>query len=315
MKILKYITILLLIINVSCRKKELNNPLDNWFHDPPVSPVTQTIKTVIPVGYAASLVVMDMKGLYIPDTKSEKQKSAKILYVDTSVDYPYKFKGDTYEQMVIAYIQSDQNTALVSVFFTNMDIVSGSFKLQNVVVFPVVFDDEKVTAIYASMDINLGSNQDIGIDLTQEEIDESLKKLNNQRTIDKEGVSVAISQDAWIIDVYHNDTYDNLLDDEFKISGGQQAISAENYQVESSAGVLQMAMLNVDFSGDCLRNPTSGYVFMQDVEVATSSNNSEIVFGHVFYEFHPNCDGEILVDVATGNFIFAIGKEIDLGLN
>jgi hypothetical protein len=35
----------------------------------------------------------------------------------------------------------------------------------------------------------------------------------------------------------------------------------------------------------------------------------------VFYEFTPDCDGRVLVDIATGNFIFAIGKELDLGLN
>ena len=76
-----------------------------------------------------------------------------------------------------------------------------------------------------------------------------------------------------------------------------------------------MAMINTEFSSDCLKNPTSGYVFMQDVEVATSTNSSDIVFGHVFYEFTPDCDGRVLVDIATGNFIFAIGKELDLGLN
>ncbi len=313
MKILKYFLVLLLIINFSCRK-EVDNPIKDWFQDPPVSPITQTIKTVIPIGYAASLVSMDMRGLKSPVVKSEKQKNATLLYIDTNTDYPYKFKGDTYGQMIIAYVQTDENTALASVFFTDMDIVTGSFTLLNVVAFPVIYDEfeDKTTAVYVSMDINLGSNLDIGLDLTPSEIEESLLKLENERTEINE---VAIAQNAWIIDVYHQGTYDNLYDDKFKIYGGQQAVAVENYDVESSAGVLQMAMINTEFSSDCLKNPTSGYVFMQDVEVATSTNSSDIVFGHVFYEFTPDCDGRILVDVATGNFIFAIGKELDLGLN
>lgn len=314
MKILKYVFILFLILNFSCRKKEIDNPFQDWIQDPPVSPVTQTIKTVVPVGYAASLVMMDMKGYKAPNVKSGKQKSAKLLYVDTSTDYPYKFKDDTYGQMIIAYVQTGENAALASVFFTDMDIVSGNFKLKNVIAFPIIYDElyDKTTAVYASIDVNLGSNSEIGLDLTSDEIEENMGKLENERT---DITEIAISQNAWIIDVYHHGSFDNLDDDNFKIYGGQQAVAVEDYDVESSAGVLQMAMIDVDFSSACIKNPTNGFVFMQDVEVATSANDNNIVFGHVFYEFHPNCDGEILVDIATGNFIFSIGKELDLNLN
>jgi hypothetical protein len=311
----KIILVLLLILNFSCRR---DNPIDDWLQYPPVSPVTETIKTVVPVGYAASIAVMHMKGYNVPNLKSEKQKSANLLYINTeSDDYPYKFKGDTYGQMVVAYIQADENTALVSVFFTEMDVVSGSFKLQNVIAFPVIYDElnDKITAIYASMDINLGSNSNIGLDLTATEMAESLEKLENERVYEKTLAYVAVEQNAWIIDVYHQGTFNDFYDDEYKIFGGKQAAEVGDYEVESSAGVLQMAMIDVDFSADCVQNPTNGYVFMQDVEVASSTNSSDIVFGHVFYEFTPDCDGRILVDIATGNFIFAIGKELDLELN
>ena len=316
MKKVKYVLIFIMIINVSCRRNEINNPIDDWFQDPPVSPITQTIKTVIPVGYAASLAIMHMKGYNVPNVKSGKQKSATLLYVDTSVDYPYKFKNDSYEQMIIAYVQTDENTALVSVFFTDMDIVSGNFKLKNVIAFPVILTEEKITAVYASIDINIDidPNSDTGLNLSFDDIEENILKLENERT-DKYGTDLAIAQNAWIIDIYHQGTYDNLLDDKFNIFGGQQAIAVEDYDTESSVGALQMAMIDVDFSSECLKNPTNGYVFMQDVEIETSTNKNDIVFGHVFYEFHSNCNGDIKVDIATGNFIFAIGKELDLGLN
>ncbi len=313
----KFILALMLVLNFSCRK-EIDNPIKDWFQDPPVNPVSETIKTVVPVGYAASIAVMHMKGYSIPNLKTGKQKSANLLYINTdSDDYPYKFKGDTYGQMVVAYVQTDENTALVSVFFTEMDVVLGSFELQNVIAFPVIYDEinDKITAIYASVDINIGSNSDIGMDLTSTEMEESLGKLENERVYDRTLAHIAVEQNAWIIDVYHQGTFDDFYDDKFKIYGGKQAAEVGGYEVESSAGVLQMAMIDVEFSSDCVRNPTNGFVFMQDVEVASSSNSSDIVFGHVFYEFHPSCDGEILVDFATGNFLFAIGKELDLGLN
>ncbi|MEE4196142.1 MAG: hypothetical protein V2I54_00730 [Bacteroidales bacterium] len=301
--------ILILLFTSSCRKAK---EVKEWFQDPPVSPVTQTIKTVIPVGYAAEVAILTLKGYNLPNTKISESKNSTLIYIDTSVDYPYRFKDDSYGQMVVAALETGENTALISVFFTDMDITTGSFKLLNVIAFPVVFTQEKITAVYVAMDINLGSNLNIGIDLTQEEIDQHLAKLNHERT---EIYEVAISQNAWIIDIYHQGTYENLLDDEFKIFGGQQAVAVENYETESSVGALQMAMIDTDFSSGCIKNPTHGHVFLQDVEVSSSTNTNDIVFGHVLYEFHPNCDGEILVNAATGNFVFAIGDELDLGLN
>jgi len=303
------IVIILSVLIISCKKDEIKD----WFQDPPVSPVTRTIKTVVPVGYAASLVMSDIKGYKHSNVKSVNSKSSKILYVDTNTDYPYKFKGDTYGQMIIAYIQTDPNAALVSVFFTDMEIKTGSFRLENVIAFPVIYDEftNKIRAVYVSIDINLGDNSITDIILSQEQIDENMDKLEYETSYITE---IAIEQNAWIIEISPGN-FGDMHDEQFKIFGGQQAIEVEDYETESSAGALQMAMIDVDFSSDCIKNPTHGFAFMQDVEVATSTNDNDIVFGHVFYEFHPSCDGEILVDIATGNFLFAIGKELDLGLN
>jgi len=317
MRLIKLSLAILLILSFSCRKKEIENPIKDWFQDPPVAPITKVIKTVVPIGYAASAVVMDMKGIKSSSIKSVKEKGANILYVNTATDYPYKFKGDEYGQMVIAYVQTDINTALVSVFFTEMNVTVGSFELQNVIAFPIVYDEltDRTSAVYASIDINLGSNSDIGLDLTSSEIDQKLNKLNNERVYEKTNTDIAIAQNAWIIDIYHNGTFEDVYDDNMKIYGGQQAVEVQDYQSESAAAVLQMAMIDVDYSLDCIENPTNGFVFMQDVEVASSDHDSDIVFGHVFYEFTPDCDGRVLVDIATGNFILSMGKELDLGLH
>jgi len=307
-KVIFIISSILLLFSISCRKA---NEVKEWFQEPPVTPVTQTIKTVIPVGYAAEVAILTLKGFSVPDTKVSNSKNATIITIDAHNNYPYRFKGDNYGEMIVAALQTGENTALISVFFTDTDIVNGSFKLLNVIAFPVVFTEEKITAVYVAMDINLGSNTNIGIDLTEDEITSKLLKLENERT---ENYEVAIAQNAWIIDIYHQGTYENLVDDRFKIFGGQQAVAVENYETESSVGALQMAMIDTDFSVNCLKNPTHGHVFLQDVEVSSTANDNDIVFGHVLYEFHPNCDGEILVNAATGNFIFAIGEELDLGL-
>lgn len=317
MRLVKISIVIFLIISISGCRKEIDNPLDEWMQDPPVTPITKTIKTVVPIGYAASAVIMDMKGYKSSNIKSETQKSTNILYINTeSNEYPFKFKGDNYGQMIVAYAQTDPNAALVSVFFTEMDVVTGSFTLKNVIAFPVIYDElnDKTTAVYASIDVNLGSNSNIGLDLTSEEIDQNMDKLNNNRYYNTSYVDLAVEQNAWIIDVYHHGTFDNAFDDNIKIYGGQQAVEVEDYNTESSVGALQMAMLDVSFSADCIHNPTQGFAFMQDVEVASSQTDNDIVFGHVFYEFTPDCDGRVLIDLATGNFVFSIGKELDLDL-
>ncbi|PLX17818.1 MAG: hypothetical protein C0597_06820 [Marinilabiliales bacterium] len=260
MKILKFLFILILIINTSCRKNEIDNPIDDWFQDPPVEPMTQVIKTVVPVGYAASIVTMHMKGLKSSSVKVEKQKSATVLYVDTnSDDYPFKFKNDTYGQLLVAYVQTDENSALVSVFFTDLDVTAGSFKLENIIAFPIIYDEleDKTTAVYASIDININSVSGYGLDLTETEVDENLGKLNNDRVYNTTDTDIAIAQNAWIIDVYHNGTFDDAYDDNFKIYGGQQAVEVQDFDTESSTGALHMAMIDVTFSADCIKNPTN----------------------------------------------------------
>ena len=311
MKLLKYSLVLLILILNSCRK-DLRNPLQDLFPDPPIAPITQTIKTVVPVGYAASLVFADMKGYKQENVTTIKQKSTTLLYVDTETNYPYKFKNDTYGEMVVAYIQTDLNSALVSVFFTDMDISTGSLKLKNVIAFPVIFDEltDKITAVFVSVDINIGDNLYPGMDLTQQEIDDNMLKLDNETTFDE---YIAIAQNAWIVEIDPGD-YGDLYDDTFTVFGGQQAVDVQDYETESSAGVMQMAIINMKFSSDCLQNPTNGYVFMQDVEVSSSPGNNDIVFGQIFYDFHSSCDGDIEVDLAIGSFLFATGKEFDLEL-
>ena len=74
MKALNIVLIIMILISFSCRK-EIDNPLEKWTQDPPVEPVTKIIKTVVPVGYAASLVVSDMKGYQQKNVKSIKQKN------------------------------------------------------------------------------------------------------------------------------------------------------------------------------------------------------------------------------------------------
>jgi len=306
----KFYTLLFIVLLTNSCRRDKDNIIKDLFQEPPVSPISQTIKTCVPVGYAATMMMAHLKGAKFQNVKVEKNKSATVLHIDTSVDYPYKFKGDSYGEMIVAGVQLTENTAIMSVFFTETNIEVGSFRLTDVKTFPVIYDNEKIKIVYAGYDINFGGDMDLTMSLTQDEIDIEIEKLDTEIPLTQ---YIAIDQNAWIIDVYHNNTLDNFLDDEFEINGGQQSIEVSDYDLESSVSAMQIAMLETEFSIDCLKNPTSGYAFMQDVEIE-SKKGTNSVFGSVFYTFHSSCDGDVKLTVATGTFMTSIGKEIDLDL-
>ncbi|OFX89136.1 MAG: hypothetical protein A2W99_01930 [Bacteroidetes bacterium GWF2_33_16] len=296
-----------LFLIISCRNDEI---IKDLFQEPPVSPIAQTIKTCIPVGYAATAMVAYFQGNKFKNVRVEENKNATVLYIDTSVDYPYKFKDDTYGEMIVAGIQLSENTAILSVFFTETSIRTGRFRLKDVKTFPVIYNNESIKVVYAGYDINFGGDIDLIMNLTQDEIDIELEKLGLEIPYSE---YLAIDQNAWIIDIYHNNTFDDFTDDVFEINGGQQSIEVSDYELGSSVSAMQIAMINTEYSLNCLKNPTQGYAFMQDVELESKSKGNT-VFGSVFYTFHSRCDGDVEVTVATGNFITSIGKEINLEL-
>jgi len=289
----------------SCGKEDF---IEDLFPEPPVSPISETIRTCIPIGYAATVMMSHFKGNKMSNVKVEQNKNAFILYINTSENYPYKFKDDDYNEMIVAGIQLSENTAIISIFFTKNKLGIGRLRLKDIKTFPVMFDEESVKIVYAGYDINLGGDMDLIIDLTENEINIEIEKLNLERAINE---YIAIDQNAWIIDVYHNNTLSDFSDDEFVINGGQQSIEVIDYSTGSSVSTVQLAMINTHFSMDCLRNPTTGYAFMQDVDLETEER---FIFGSVFFTFHSGCDGDVEVTVATGNFVTSIGKEIDLEL-
>lgn len=303
-----YLIILIAFLLGSCRK---DNIIEDLFQNPPVSPVAQTIKTCIPVGYAATIMMAHLQGKKMENIRVEKHKSASVLYINTqSESYPYKFKDDTYGEMIVVGLPVSENTAIISIFFTQTSIRVGRFRLKDVKTFPVIMDNEKIKVVYAGYDINFGGDIDLVMDLSQEEIDIELEKINTEIPFSE---YIAIAQDAWIIDINYNNTLTDFSDDEFEINGGQQSIEVSDYELESSVSAMQIAMINTKYSLNCMKNPVNGYAFMQDVEL-DSKSNSNTVFGSVFFTFHSRCDGDIEVTVATGNFVTAIGKELDLGL-
>ncbi len=201
----------------------------------------------------------------------------------------------------------------MSLFFTEINELEEKFHLYNVETFPVIYEEDRITAVYAGNDVNVSNDVSLEISMDPAWIDIEIARLDIERPKTEE---VAIDQNAWIVDVYHKGTPGNLMDDDYTFSGGQQKVEVGNYSLHSSTSIMQMAMVETVLTTSCISNPSSGFAVLQEIDVKTSSDNNlkDLVLGTVFFKFHQECDGLVNIPLATGNFVMSTGKDYNLKL-
>ncbi len=301
---LVYTGLICLLFALSCKKEKVESFFN---YDPPISPITKTIKTTTAIGYCATLSMAYFKGYSIPNAIINNNGSTTIFYVNLDGNYPFGNSRDYFSELIVLASRISEDVAILTIFFTDTDIGVGNFTLMNVRTIPVIWDEEKITAIYASQDINFGSDTLMDITLTNEEISFELSRFSIQRTSDEQ---VAIDQNAWIIDVYHQNTLENMYDDNYVLYGGEQNVQLCYADEIPESSMLQMAIIGAEISPDCIKNPNEGVVFMQNAMVS-----EDVVLGHVFLHFPDDCAGKALVIAATGSYLLSSGKKYDLNLD
>ncbi|MCX6256936.1 MAG: hypothetical protein NTW49_03415 [Bacteroidia bacterium] len=309
-KPLIYLAMAVLLLFSSCIDK-----LNNFFKKPPVTPVSQTIKTSVALGFAASVAWSYFKGYNLPYTNISVNNSTTAIYLDASQCYPFRYSSDHFGEMVILAVKISDDIAIMSVLFTRTDIYAGKFVLRDVITFPVINRDNQITVVYTEEDINIGGGPDttMEINLSQDQINIELLKLSTPKPTDE---NIAIKQDAWIIDVNTNGTPDDFSDDIYTINGGAQKMAVNINETATSTSVYQLAMIQTIFSDQCLSNPSAGYALLQLVDLSQGGNGTlnSLVMGTTLFTFHDNCDGNAEITVATGNYITSTGDNIFLGL-
>jgi len=303
----------ILILFFSCERMEKTmDDQSGFFRPPPIEPVTRTIKISATVGYCAAISMAAEKGCYIPDATVMEKNGHSLVYLHPGHEFPFPFI-DNEGDVIIVSLKIDEDLVIMNLLFNQVNEMEDGFHLYNVETFPVIYNEDRITAVFAANDVNVSNDISLEINMDPGWIDIELARLDIERPKTEE---VAINQNAWIVDVYHKRTAGNLMDDDYTLTGGQQKVEVGNYTFHSSTSVMQMAMIETILTTACIQNPTSGFAVLREIDIKTSSDNrlKDLVLGTVFYTFHPECDGLVKIPLATGNFVTSIGKEYDLRL-
>jgi hypothetical protein len=301
-----YISFLMILIFLcSCKK------IKEYFYDPETEPVRQAIKTSAAIGYSVSVAMSVMSGERPPHVISTGGCSdfpcTFLIYIDINQENPLMFSEGNVGQIIVAGLRPDENVAIMTIVFSDINISTQSFTLLSIHTIPVIKEEDRIMVVFSEMDINIGSDSDVllNMDLTPKEIDYEVSRLDREKPQD---LYVAVEQNAWFIGIDQKNTLSDFRDDSYSITGGGQIIEVTG----ASGGIIQQAMLQVEIEPGCPRNPVYGYALIKN----TSTEERKFPeLGTAIFSFHGPCDGMADITVATGVYLRSNGKSIPLGLD
>lgn len=311
---LKYVTWLFLILFLAgCEQLDQQaNDIRGFFHDPPVQPLLDVIQTSVPAGFCSVVAMSEQQGYAIPGADISNLEGLSLIHLKNNRTYPMSLLAVPCDEIYILRLGMDEEMCFISAFFVS-GMRRGLQQVYRIGPLPVMLDDQHVRAIWVRNQVTVGDELDLELNISQGEIDMAIERL---RTPAPEDVSVAVEQDAWIIEITPEDTWTDFSDDHFMITGGEQDISALADMNGDAASILQMAMIGLLIDPGCLRNPVSGFTVLREIGVDTDNGSrlEDLLLGTILYTFDGSCAGRIRVALATGSFLLSLGQEIELNM-
>ncbi len=291
---------LFLILN-SCKK------LDEYFREPDTESVKDVIKTSVFIGYTAELAMSAVSG-HAPSNVSTFRSGSSfpcvaVVFIYPDGRFPVPFAKNANSEISVFGFWPDENTALITILVSELNIRTSTFTLHDVHSVPVIKSDSSISVVYAAIDINFGQNDRdelMKFDYSTGELNVELGRFN---IIPSDDLNVLVEENAWFVNINQNNTEGYPSDDSYSITGGGQLVEAS----ESTAGAFQQALLGVRINYDCLRNPLEGFSLIQKVAVEGEKFPET---GTAILSFHDACNGKAYVELATGMYITSIGRHV-----
>jgi hypothetical protein len=308
--ILKYLIFILLIAAAGC---ERTGSLKGFLKPVPVEPLSDVIRTAVPIGCCAMIAMADQLGFPVPFEKIPAPGEISAIRITPWNGYPLIYMDASCEEITILSFPADDDFAILSIFFKLGGTESTGKKYLEVHTIPAMIDEGKIKAVFASQDIYVRDSIEISLQMGPADIRIAIDRAETPRP---ETSEAAIRQNAWIIDVDAAGTWDDFSDDRYTITGGEQDISVLTGRQESNSDVMQLAMIGTLMQPDCLLSPVEGFAVLRQIGVKTGEGESlqDLVLGTVIYNFTSSCTGSAEIRLATGNFVASTGKNVDLGL-
>jgi hypothetical protein len=312
--LLKYLAWLLLFLFLAgCEKLDRQaDEARGFFRPPPVLPVLDLIQTSVPAGFCSVVAMSDQQGYAIPGAEISHADGLSLIHLENHRTYPLSLLAVPCDEIYILRLGMDEEMCFISAFFVS-EMSPGRLQAYHVGPFPVMLDDHLVRAILVRNQVTVEDELDLELNISLGEIDMAMERLNAPKP---EDVSVAVEQDAWIIEITPEDTWTDFSDDKFMITGGEQNISTLTDMDGNAASILQMATIGLVIGPECLRNPVSGFTVLREIGIDTDSSKQldDLMLGTILYTFNKSCTGRVRVALATGSFLLSLGREIDFNM-
>jgi hypothetical protein len=308
--ILKYFIFAFLVAAAGC---ERTGRFNEFLRPVPVEPLTELIRTALPVGNCAMIAMADQMGFQVPGENTPSGGGFSIIRIIPGDEYPLCYLDASCTEIMILSFPADDDFAILSIFFILHEQDCPHKRILEVHTIPAMVENGTIRAVFASQDIYVRDSIELNLQMGPADIRIELDRLETPRP---ETSEAAVRQNAWIIDVDPAGTWDNFTDDRYTITGGEQDISVLTGQQGSETGVMQLAMIGTLMRPDCILAPVEGFAVLRQIGVNTGPEESleDLVLGTVFYRFNASCTGKVDIQLATGNFLSSTGKKVDLEL-
>ncbi len=294
--------------------EEKTDTVRDFFRQPPVLPVLEVIQTSVPTGWCAVAALADQLGHAIPGAEISHSDGLSLIRVKNSPEYPLSLLSIPCEEIFIIRLEVDQDMCIMGAFFVSNEPLPGQQKVYHVGPVPVLLDGQHVRAIFARNHVAVENELLIELKVSRAEIDMAIDRL---MAPEPENLSVAVAQDAWVIEIETENTWNDFSDDKYMITGGEQDVSTFSDPDGNAASVLQMAMIGLTIDPVCLKNPVSGFTVLREISLETGHDSrlDDLVLGTILYTFDMTCTGRGKVPVATGSFLLALGQEVEFDMS
>jgi hypothetical protein len=303
----------------SCGLKKAIDQVEDLFRDPSTRPVTETIKTILPVSYAvdeamAAVSIAAHHGT-VPSNVHlvgtvDSFPCAALMTIDYDNAYPLAKPAVQNAVIGVTGLWSDSNSAILTVLFLGGSVSNGYLAISNVSTIPVVRDSSGVTLVFAAEDINNPDNDTlVQLQLSEDSIAAQWTRFAQTPPLDS---SIAVTQLAWVVTVENNHTPAIFADDVYQINGASQSVDIDPQT--SALQIVQLVMFSVKMASTCRLNPAAGYAILKNTGLTSGSSIGVPDIGTTLFTFHPTCNGTMDVTLATGVYLGANGKSLAINL-
>jgi hypothetical protein len=313
-----------LVLIAGCASHDKDAPIEEKI--PSVEPIEAAIKTMTPLGYAASLFMAKVNEGQPANTECASQLCVTTLEIpfdlQTRQSFPVELttKGNAKLYVAGAWTtataESAIDAAVISLLFIDMRGGSFGFPAYKISTIPITKTEFGISTVYSTTDVS--ADKDIAIEalkseignLSSDDLNGAIARLKDLFTDITNNTEVNMFKDYWLVNVRDvNGTLNDFTDDLYGLSGG-----GIYFDVGLNAGsAYQVGLANVVMGNNCKANPSEGKALISELDAKRGSDASKwLQLGYVKLQFDSKCDGQAYVQSGWGSYGPIQGKRVSL---